>query len=75
MKTAAAAPAGAGYLVAGSERDPRGFAQRLRDAWAKYLTFRSTLAELRDLSDRQLLDIGIRRTMVKSFAIEAIYAK
>ena len=38
-----------------------GLWQRFRDAASQYLAFRVTVAELRQLDDRTLADIGLRR--------------
>ena len=54
MTTATVARSDAGFLT-GSERtrNPDG---SLREAWDNYRAYRSTLAELKDLTDRQLAD-------------------
>ncbi len=43
--------------------------------FARYQTYRNTLAELRMLSDRDLDDLGIRRADVPVIAAEAAYGK
>jgi uncharacterized protein YjiS (DUF1127 family) len=73
MTTATATRAGAGILVPGSERNLGTTIESIRNAWTKHRAYRSTLAELRDLSDRQLNDIGTSRDQLKRFAREAIY--
>lgn len=42
---------------------------------AQYNTYRTTLSELSNLSDRELNDLGIDRTMIRSIAHEAAYQK
>lgn len=58
------------------------FAQRfaafradLTEKVAKRKTYRTTLNELRDLSDRDLADLGLSRSMIKGIALEAAYGK
>jgi uncharacterized protein YjiS (DUF1127 family) len=41
--------------------------------YAKYRTFRTTLAELQSLSKRDLADLGINESMIVSIAHEAAY--
>jgi uncharacterized protein YjiS (DUF1127 family) len=62
----------AGLLVAGAGRNP-GRAGRLRQAWARYAAYRKTLAELKDLSERQLADLGTTRGDLKRLARAAVY--
>jgi uncharacterized protein YjiS (DUF1127 family) len=45
----------------------------LADRYAKYSTYRRTLDELASLTDRDLMDLGINRFMIKSIAHEAAY--
>ncbi len=49
----------------------------LRAVWAekaeKRKVYRTTLAELESLSNRDLSDLGMSRAMIKSVAIEAAY--
>jgi len=40
---------------------------------ARYRTFRTTLNELQTLSDRDLTDLGISRSNVRSIAYDAAY--
>lgn len=42
---------------------------------ARRRLFRQTMRELGALSDRELSDLGISRTMVRSLAYEAAYGK
>lgn len=39
----------------------------------KYRLYRTTLSELRSLSDREMNDLGLNRTMLTSVAYEAVY--
>lgn len=43
--------------------------------FARYQTYRTTLAELSMLTDRDLDDLGIRRADVHAIAAEAAYGK
>lgn len=45
----------------------------LSDRYAKYSTYRATLNELAGLSDRDLTDLGINRSMIRGIATEAAY--
>ncbi len=47
----------------------------LRARFAKYRVFRQTYAELASLSDRELSDLGISRSMIRGLAHEAAYAE
>lgn len=42
-------------------------------AWADYRDYRNTVAALRDLNGRQLADLGMNRSMIRSAAHEAVY--
>jgi uncharacterized protein YjiS (DUF1127 family) len=75
MTTATATHPSAGVLVPGSERNLGAHGESLRVAWTKYRAYRRTLAELRDLTDKQLLDVGTDRASMKQFARKAIYGK
>jgi uncharacterized protein YjiS (DUF1127 family) len=46
---------------------------RMADAAAKRKIYRTTVAELDGLGDRDLLDLGIHRSMIRSIAHEAAY--
>ena len=59
--------------LAGAERSTGAWTDRLSSAWADYRAYRTTLAELRDLNDRQLSDLGMRRSGLKRIAREAVY--
>ena len=43
--------------------------------WAQYKVYRTTLAELEALTERDLADLGIARVMIKDIALEAAYGK
>jgi uncharacterized protein YjiS (DUF1127 family) len=75
MTTAIAARSGAGSLVAGAERTARTFAETLRRAWTDYCAYHATLAELRDLTNKQLSDAGLRRDALDRIAFEAVYGR
>lgn len=45
----------------------------LAEKVAKRKVYRTTLNELRDLSDRDLADLGLSRSMIKGIALEAAY--
>jgi uncharacterized protein YjiS (DUF1127 family) len=54
------------------------FAERitaLREAIAQRTTYRKTVRELQELSNRDLADLGIHRSAIKSIAYEAAYQK
>lgn len=45
----------------------------LRDYFARRALFRQTVRELNDLNGRELADLGIRRSMIRSVAHEAAW--
>lgn len=47
----------------------------LRDALARRKVYRETLRELKSLSNRELADLGISRSMITRVAVEAAYGK
>ena len=49
------------------------FFSNLSERSARYGTYRRTLDELSGLSDRELNDLGISRSMIKGIAYEAAY--
>ncbi|MFG5381903.1 DUF1127 domain-containing protein [Yoonia sp. R2-816] len=51
------------------------FRIRLAENAAKRKTYRTTVAELEALSSRDLADLGMSRSMIKSIALEAAYGK
>ena len=50
-----------------------GFVNGLRDRVARYQTYRRTFDELENLSDRELSDLGIHRSMIRSVAYRSAY--
>ncbi len=53
--------------------DAQGFFADLAERYAKYRVYRTTLNELRGLSDRELADLALSRSMLRSIAYEAAY--
>lgn len=47
----------------------------LADKMAKRKVYRATIAELERLTNRDLSDLGLSRSMIKSVALEAAYGK
>ncbi|MDB9759817.1 DUF1127 domain-containing protein [Planktomarina sp.] len=47
----------------------------MREQMAKRATYRTTVAELNSLSGRDLADLGIHRSSIRSIAYEAAYIK
>lgn len=45
------------------------------DRMAKRKVYRTTIAELESLSNRDLSDLGLSRAMIKSIALETAYGK
>ena len=52
-----------------------GLMARLVDAMAARKVYRTTLAELQALDNRDLADLGISRSMIRAIAHEAAYGK
>jgi uncharacterized protein YjiS (DUF1127 family) len=50
-----------------------GLVARLNKALADYRTYRRTYAELAQLTDRELADLGISRASIRDIAREAVY--
>ena len=50
-----------------------GFAHRTADRYRKHRAYRTTLAEMRALSNRDLADLGLHRSMLKRVAYQAVY--
>lgn len=50
-----------------------GFIGGLTKRFANYKTYRTTLEELQNLSDRELADLGIHRSTLRSIAYRAAY--
>jgi len=57
-----------GYLGAG-----QGFLARMAQALANYRLYRATIEELRQLSDRDLNDLGLNRLSIRDIARESVY--
>lgn len=51
------------------------FFRNLQDARRRYRVYRQTVAELDGLSDRELVDLGLGRSMIDAVALEAAYGK
>lgn len=47
--------------------------QGLRTRFQQYRVYRNTLNELRTLSDRELADLGLHRSMLRRIAYQAAY--
>ncbi|MDG1281485.1 MAG: DUF1127 domain-containing protein [Pseudorhodobacter sp.] len=47
----------------------------VREALHRRAVFNTTMRELSTLSDRELSDLGIARTMIRQIALEAAYGK
>ena len=75
MTTTIAAPQETGLAGAGAGQADQGWTARLRRAWAEHRAYRSTLAELEALTDRELRDLGLSRWDLRSVAREAVYGK
>ena len=60
-------------LAAGAERGTRSWTERLSKAWTDSRAYRATLAELQDLTDRELRDLGMSRHELRRIAREAVY--
>ena len=46
-----------------------------RENWGKWRVYRKTVNELSALSDRDLNDLGLSRSMIRGIALEAAYGK
>ena len=51
------------------------FRAQLAENAAKRKTYRTTLSELQRLTNRDLADLGISRSMITGIALEAAYGK
>ena len=47
----------------------------VRERYARYRIYRRTLSELGELSERELNDLGLNRSMLRACAYEAAYGK
>ncbi len=50
-----------------------GFAARVRKALADYQLYRSTIAELEGLNNRELRDLGLSRFSIRQVAYDSVY--
>lgn len=50
-----------------------GLLARARKAFADHRLYRQTLRELSTLTDRELTDLGIHRSMIREIARESVY--
>jgi len=51
------------------------FRAAMKDRFAKYTLYRTTLTELQGLNDRDLADLGIARADIQDLAHEAAWGK
>lgn len=75
MTTATLAKSHADLLVPGAEHTTGTLLGGLRNTWTKYWTYRATLADLGDLTERQLADLGLARGEIRTTARRAVYGK
>ncbi len=73
MTTANAAKSDAGSLVAGVERSAGSLLESVRRGFAGWRAYRTTLAELNALTDRQLRDVGMTRGTLPGTARSAVF--
>lgn len=52
-----------------------GMIEAARARFAQYRVYRKTLSELGELSNRELADLGLNRSMLKRIALEAAYGE
>ncbi|MCV6584542.1 MAG: DUF1127 domain-containing protein [Marinibacterium sp.] len=45
----------------------------LRRRYATFRVYQKTLSEMRALSDRELADLGLHRSMLRRIALQAVY--
>ncbi|SHJ12874.1 DUF1127 domain-containing protein [Wenxinia saemankumensis] len=48
------------------------FRAALTERWAQHRTYRATFNELSALNDRDLADLGIARSQIRSIALQAV---
>jgi uncharacterized protein YjiS (DUF1127 family) len=72
MTTATAAQSPTGLLVSG-EQHTGSFLGGLRRAWRNYRAYRATVAELEQLTERELADLGLTRGEIEPTARLAVY--
>lgn len=49
------------------------FVEALKVKFARYRVYRETISELSSLSNRELADLGLNRSMIKRLALQAAY--
>jgi len=49
--------------------------KNVRERFAQYQVYRTTLRELSALSGRELADLGMHRSQIRSIALDAAYGK
>ncbi|GFE63541.1 DUF1127 domain-containing protein [Litoreibacter roseus] len=59
---------------AGSAAHLGGFVAELKQRYAQYRLYRQTLNELSALTDRELNDLGLSRSILRRIAYEAAYS-
>ncbi|HRO10292.1 DUF1127 domain-containing protein [Amaricoccus sp.] len=74
MTTAIAVRTARPVLAAGERRND-GIASRLARVWREFRSYRLTLADLQQLTDRQLTDVGLTRGVLKETAHRAVYGR
>ena len=52
-----------------------GLVEALRDKRRRYGVYRETIRELAELNERDLTDLGIHRSQIRTIAMEAAYGK
>ncbi|KPP92080.1 MAG: putative conserved small protein [Rhodobacteraceae bacterium HLUCCA08] len=60
--------------IHGTKAEARGFFAALRSRMEKRRIYRNTFNELAALSDRELDDLGLHRTMIQGVAYHAAYS-
>jgi uncharacterized protein YjiS (DUF1127 family) len=71
MMVSTTATFGSGYTVAGERTG--GFLGRINRALDNFRAYRATLTELNALTDRQLADLGLLRSGLRTVAHRAVY--
>ena len=64
-----------GVLATGAKQRTAEWGLGLRNAWSRYRAYRTTLEELRSLTEKQLGDAGLRRDALKATARAAVDGK
>lgn len=57
-----------------SRRSRRGVFGGLTKRWAQYRTYNQTLNELESLSEREMIDLGIKPSQLRAIAYRAAYS-